>query len=478
MFDWFWEFLYMISKTLFMLIDGLVLCANKLCGIDPISFGGEESDFLSYLLLSDEIGFAFRVSALLATILLVIFSVFMIIRTIAKDKAEGTPAQIAIKAFKTLLMFFFVPVVILAFMTLGNIFVRALYDATMQGASNPGTFLFAAFAGDGGMNPDYVELFRTSELDYANTDVVKTYMDISNFPFIFSYIAGGVALFGIGSAMLTFVDRVLAIVILYIAAPVSISTSVLDDGARFKLWRDQFLSKFIMGYGMILAINIYALVCGLVTAPNFSFFPGEDTKTQFLDLIMKLLVIGGGALTMQKSMAVIGNLVSQGAGSNELRDSMSAGSLAKMAAGAAMGIGGKALKLAGGALSLPFKPGKDILGNMYSGGMRRIADAALDKMTGADKKKGDEKGSDSQNNEKAKYGSENKFKTAFTPENKQWKDSANNDKNDKDKKDNPVTNAIQGTDNSTNNNKDSGTQTDNNNDNNNNNNNMGGGQQG
>ena len=477
MFDWFWEFLYMISKTLFMLVDGLVLCANKLCGIDPISFGGEENDFLSYLILSDEIGFAFRVSALLATILLVVFSVFMIIRSIAKDKAEGTPAQIAIKAFKTLLMFFFVPVVILAFMTLGNIFVRALYDATMQSASNPGTFLFAAFAGDGGMNPDYVELFRTGELDYTNTDVVKTYMNISNFPFIFSYISGGVALFGIGSAMLTFVDRVLALVILYIAAPVSISTSVIDDGARFKLWRDQFLSKFIMGYGMILAINIYALVCGLVTASDFQFFPGEDMKTQFLNLIMKLLVIGGGALTMQKSMAVIGNLVSQGAGSNELRDSISAGSLAKMAAGAAMGIGGKALKLAGGALSLPFKPAKDILGNMYSGGMKRIADHALDKMTGADKKRGDEKGSDSQNNEKAKYGSENKFKTAFTPDNKKWKDSPNDQKNDKDKKDNAVNDAIKGTDNSTNTNNDQGTQTDNNDNNNANNNanNNGGG---
>ena len=100
MFDWFWEFLYMISSTLFRLIDGLILCANKLCGIDTINFEGEETDFLSYLLFSDKIGFAFRVSAILATILLVIFTVFMIIRSITKDKAEGTPAQIAVKAFK------------------------------------------------------------------------------------------------------------------------------------------------------------------------------------------------------------------------------------------------------------------------------------------------------------------------------------------------------------------------------------------
>ena len=85
MFSWLWELLYSISKTMFRLIDGLILCANLLCGIKPINFKGEETDFLSYLLLSDEISFAFKVSALLATILLVLFTVLVIIRSIAKD---------------------------------------------------------------------------------------------------------------------------------------------------------------------------------------------------------------------------------------------------------------------------------------------------------------------------------------------------------------------------------------------------------
>ncbi|MBQ2377096.1 MAG: hypothetical protein II297_01705, partial [Clostridia bacterium] len=344
MFDWFWEFLFSISCTLFRLIDGLILCANKLCGIDTINFNGEEGDFLSYLLFSDEVGFAFRVSAILATILLVIFTVFMIIRSITKDKAEGTPAQIAVKAFKTLLMFFFVPAVMIAFMAIGNAFVMALYAATSQSAATPGAFLFCAFAEDGGMSAEFVELFRTGEYSYTDVSKVSMFMNLSDFPFFFSFIAAGVVLFGVGSAMLIFVDRVLSLVILYIAAPISISTSVIDEGARFKLWRDQFLSKFIMGYGMILAINIYALVCGLVMNPDFAFFAGDDIKTEFLDLIMKLLIIAGGALTMQKSMALVGNLVSQGAGSNELRDNaFSMGGLARMA----KGVAGKALGAAG-----------------------------------------------------------------------------------------------------------------------------------
>lgn len=392
MFNWFWDFLYMISKTLFRMIDGLILCANKLCGIDPIGFDGDK-DFLSYLLFSSEISFAFRVSALIATILLIFFTIFMIIRSITKEKAEGTPAQIAVKAFKSLLMFFFIPICIFLFMQLGNTLVSALYEATRQGTSSPGAFLFSAFAIDGGMDPEIAELFRTGELDYNSTELVNQYMNISDFPFFLSWIAGGVVLFGIGYAMLTFVDRVLSLVILYIAAPLSISSSVLDDGARFKLWRDQFLTKFIMGYGMILTLNIYALICGLVTASEFAFFPDD----RFLDLIMKLLIIAGGALTLQKSMALVGNLIASGAGSSEFRDNaFSMGTFAMGAYGVAKG-----------ALSLPFK----LLPSRNKNKVQKSSDKSSaqtnDKSTSsAGNSNGDFKISnwDADNNEKPKYG--------------------------------------------------------------------------
>ena len=438
----------MISSTLFRLIDGLILCANKLCGIDTINFEGKENDFLSYLIFSDKIGFAFRVSAIIATILLVIFTVFMIARSITKDKAEGTPAQIAIKAFKTILMFFFVPAVPIAFMTLGNTFVNALYGATAQASASPGAFLFCAFAEDGGMKAEFVELFKTGELDYTRASVVSAYMNLSDFPFVFSFIAGAVVLFGVGSAMLIFVDRVLSIVILYISAPVSISTSVLDDGARFKLWRDQFLSKFIMGYGMILAINIYALVCGLVMDPEFAFFAGENVGMKFLDLIMKLLIVAGGALTMQKSMALIGNLVASGAGSNELRDNaFSAGRLAGIAKSAAGGALGALGTLSGA------KAAKSILGDAASMKSRDLASKLLDKVgLGMGGNTSDKDGvkdpggtSGAENNEKAEYGSKNAaknainndgFKTSFDR-----KDNANNEQ-PKQKKNDMLASAI------------------------------------
>ena len=143
--------------------------------------------------------------------------------------------------------------------------------------------------------------------------------------------------------------------------------------------------------------------------PEFTFF----ANSAFADLIMKLLIIAGGALTMQKSMALVGNLVSQGAGSNELRDTMSAGAIARMAKGAV------------GMAFTPLSPIKGILSDAIAMKSRDIGASWLKKVgLGLSGDTSDKNGvkdpsgsSGSQNNEKANYSSDdNKTKDAIKNE--------------------------------------------------------------
>ena len=341
MFDWFWSFLYLISKTLFRIIDGLVQCANYLCGIEPVKVDGEEMDFLQYILTSNQIGFAFRVAALLGMIVVVVFSIIAILRTLAKEKSEGTPMQIVGRAIKSVLSFLFIPMIMIVIINAGNIFMKAMYEATLQGYSSLGDFLFKAFAMESMKNMGVqdveaaVDAFLANpSLDWRSTSDVWRLMDISEFEFIFSWIACGVILASLGMSMMYFVSRVISIAILYIAAPFSIGVSILDDGARFKLWREQILIKFITGYGMMIAINVYAMICLLVMKPGLVFFE----EGSFIDYLMKLLLIAGGGVSLKQAMALIGNLIASGAGSNELRDSAIAGGLGGLA-GKIPGVG-------------------------------------------------------------------------------------------------------------------------------------------
>ena len=330
MFDWFWTFLYQISKTLFKLIDGLIQCANYLCGIEPVKVDGKEVDFLQYILTSGEIGFAFRVVALLGIIVVVVFAIIAILRTLAKEKAEGTPAQIVGRAIKSILSFLFIPTIMIVLINAGNVFMEAMYKATIpiqQEDASLGDFLFKAFAMESGVAREEIDEFLASEiLSWHNTSDVWGLMDLSEFEFIFSWIAGGVIFGCIGVSMMYFVNRVISITILYIVAPFSIGASVLDEGARFKLWREQILIKFLTGYGMMISINIFAMICLLVMNPTLVF-----SGNSFIDFLIKLLLIAGGGTSLKQVMALIGNLISSGAGSNELRDAAISGGLTGLA---------------------------------------------------------------------------------------------------------------------------------------------------
>jgi hypothetical protein len=432
MFDWLWHLLYQITKTLFKIIDGLVQCANYLCGVSPVHVDGEDVDFLEYILTSDQIGFAFRVAALLGMIVVVIFSIIAILRTLAKDKAEGTPMQIAGKAIKSVLSFLFIPMIMIVLVNAGNVFMKAMYDATLQGQMSLGDFLFKAFAMESGVAESAVDAFLANpNADWRDTSDVWMLMDLSEFEFIFSWIAGGVIMGCIGMSMMYFVSRIISIAILYIAAPFSIGASVLDDGARFKLWREQILIKFITGYGMMLAINIYAMVCLLVMNPALVFFE----KGSFIDYLMKLLLIAGGGVSLKQSMALIGNLISSGAGSNELRDAAIAGGLSGLAgkipgAGLLAGIGTSMKQEVTG------KAAQKILPSWLQRSMGHGGGNA-----GAKKDDGDGKGSDSKNSNAPAQSGKNTAKNAISGNQKTDgdKDKDKNNVGDK-KKDDDNTN--------------------------------------
>lgn len=341
MFDWFWDFLYSISKSIFQLIDSLLSCANILCGIEPIRYEGEEVNFMNFLLSNDRISLGFKSAAIFGIVLVGAFSIFAILRSVVSEKSNTTPMRTLGSALKTILLFAFVPACMIVMIRFTNMFMDGLYKATLGGSSNGmGNFLCGAFSNNAllpGTDPNY---YVSEGFNYLDTDCVRTYIELDDFDFFFSWIAGVCILVELAKSLLMFVDRTLSIVTLFIVAPVSISTSVVDDGAHFKLWRDQLLVKFLSGYGCILALNIYALVISIISDDRLVFVQGSS----FLNNLMKIAFILGGAVSTQRVTALIGNLVSSGAGSNEMREG----------AMAAAGFRG-AVGALGGALLSPFR---------------------------------------------------------------------------------------------------------------------------
>lgn len=344
MFNWIWDLLYGISKSIFQLIDGLLSCANMLCGIEPIKYEGSEMDLLTFLLRNRNITYGFVTAVIIGVFLVVIFAIIAIIRSISSEKDGMTSAQIFVKVGKILLTFLFIPVALSLLVFFTNTFMQVLYRSTLGGSPDGiGRFLAGSFGNSSRLDGVAANFYLDSAFDYTDTKIVKNYLDLSNYDYFFSWIAGLAILVCLALSLLMFVDRAISIILLFIFAPISLSTSILDDGQRFKLWRDQFFVKFLTGYGCIIAINVYALLISAISNSSLVFFDNI-----ILNIIMKIAIIVGGAVSMQRIMSLVGNLVSQGAGSNEMRDNAIA--MAQM-----KGIGGRVLGGIGKALSAPFR---------------------------------------------------------------------------------------------------------------------------
>lgn len=298
-----------------------MMCANMLCGIEPVKYQGVETDFLTFLLQNKNVSYGFVAAALIAVALTMLFGVAALIRAIVSEKANMTPSQVVLKVGKTLLTFLLIPICMSVFVYFTNILMQAIYSATLGGSTDGiGRFLAGAFGQDALRSGVSEDFYLDPSFNYYSTSNARSYMDLTDYDYFFSWVGGICIMISLGTALLQFIDRAISIVVLFIFSPISISTAVVDDGAHFKLWRDQFIVKFLMGYGCIVAINIYTIVIGSITSNGFVFF-----SNSLLNNFMKILIIVGGSVSMQRIMSLIGNLISQGAGSNELRDTAIAG---------------------------------------------------------------------------------------------------------------------------------------------------------
>lgn len=321
MFNWFWNFLYGISKSMYQIIDYLMSCANMLCGVEPIKYQGVETDFLTFLLNNPNISYGFVAASLIAVALTFLFGVAALIRSMVSEKSNMTPGQVFVKVGKTLLIFIFIPVSLSVLVYFTNVIVQSLYAATLGGSPDGlGRFLAGAFGQNALKSGVASDFYLNKSFNYMSTGNARSYMDLTDYNYFFSWISGICIILSLGSALLMFIDRVISLVVLFLFSPISISTAVVDDGAHFKLWRDQFIVKFLTGYGCIIAINVYTLVIAAVTQNGLVFFDNN-----LLNDFMKILIIVGGSVSMQRIMALVGNLISAGAGSNELRDNAIAG---------------------------------------------------------------------------------------------------------------------------------------------------------
>ena len=92
-------------------------------------------------------------------------------------------------------------------------------------------------------------------------------------------------------AILNLAKRVYEIIFLYIIMPISMSTLPLDDGAKFKTWRETFISKIVLAYGSVFSVNIFILLLPVITKMRIDGISGFGNG-----MFLIFMIIGGAMM--------------------------------------------------------------------------------------------------------------------------------------------------------------------------------------
>ncbi len=188
-------------------------------------------------------------------------------------------------------------------------------------------------------NKDWIGLFEQADQGYSQQPMVR----LDAFNLFTAYLVAVIMLISMFMLSVGLVKRIYDIIVLVICMPLVCGTIPLDDGARFRAWRETFMSKVLIAFGAVIALNVFFMIAGFIMGPAFdlTYLINEGVLSAFAVSVFKMLLLLGGALCMNSSQTLIARIL--GTSADEGREAMQSFALitsgVRMAAVGALGVG-------------------------------------------------------------------------------------------------------------------------------------------
>ena len=378
---------------LLQLVDGLMELFSAIAGVTTVNYHGQQVNIVEFIIGDTTIGTVFWCIFITAVGLTCIFTIVGLVKNmIANNRNVST---IVGKFFLALLgAMAMLAVVILGILIANSLLQLLARIFQVNNTTKISTAIFNACVGDwlngySASNIDITSLSVRQILGGYDTAIFGIWptswkgngmVDPNTFLYLPSLIAGIALCVALVIAVLNLAKRVYEIVFAYFTMPIAMSTLPLDDGARFKNWRELFVSKLILAYGAVFAVNIFALVLPLINAVHL------DGVNSFGNAMFTIFMIVGGAMLIPAGQTLFARLFGQGddmrAGGGWLRSAFYGGRIASaMTIGlAAKGIKAIASRKKGGSgngnSSGDSSDGSDDSGDKYTEDSAESTDAA------------------------------------------------------------------------------------------------------
>lgn len=182
--------------------------------------------------------------------------------------------------------------------------------------------------------------------------IMQPKVELDSFNLFTGYLVAIVMAISLIRICFGMVKRLYDIIVLIFMMPLVCGTIPLDDGARFKAWRETLMSKVLLVFGAVISINVFFQIAPLINLLS-------------VGNILKMFLYMGGALSINSSQTLIARVL--GTSADESREF--AESARTIFTGAQVGVGGLI-----GAKNLAFG-GYNKYGRFRQGGIPLLARA-------------------------------------------------------------------------------------------------------
>ncbi len=346
-FDIMCAWIFFLYTSLLQVVDAMETAFDVFSGLSTVIYNDTQTDMtlLEVLFRLDAIQTAVWVLIAVGFALTFLFAVVATLRSMMDlelERSGRTISKVLSSTMKAMFQLVMIPVVCLFVIQLSGAILSSIDTALANTESTTlSRMVFCISSLDACIDENYntstatnsnlvsvTDLYRSKfyyegdgYLNYWDSDTVKLYFDLSEFDYTIGFAGALFLIMVLGMCLMTFICRIFEVLMLFIVAPLFVSVMPLDDGERFKGWRDMFVGKIFSGYGSVVAMELYMILVPAVMSGRISFIAEGSTEAEYL---IRLIFLLGGAWAVTKAGPTVTQLINATAGYQE-RESQAAG---------------------------------------------------------------------------------------------------------------------------------------------------------
>lgn len=344
--------IYSIYADCLQIVDAMQTSFRIFAGLDEVTYKGRSYSLLEVIFRMETIQKATYILIAVSFALMMLFAVLGVLRSMADlDGADQRPvSKVLSMVFKAMTKMFMIPAVSLFAIMMSCQILAGISSALGGEGTTLARMVFVVSSLDacknseynvsgGGTNIGIDDPVRKNYYDgtYSYTDKsrVENDFELGKFDYMLGFLGAGFLIIVLAICMISFITRIFDVIVLFMVSPFFAAVMPLDDGEKFKAWQDMFVAKLFGGYGSVVGMQVYMMLCPAVMGGSIVFGQGS-TEANYL---IRMIFLMGGAWAVVKVGPTITQLLNFQAGAAESEHSRSVMAAASMAGGAAAGLG-------------------------------------------------------------------------------------------------------------------------------------------